>query len=437
MYLMKGFAVNGALYNNSFQTTSPVGELSPLSQSFAKERTYYTSASYPSLTLEVFTSRKDGEYVEPNGTLANDVLGVLGWVYAEAGAGNLPPNTTDFSNYFKVRYGTEVELTDVGRMIEYRASWYPEFIEISLRDRAEDNLARIWFVNDSFEKQYDEYEANVTLPVIPIDLLMGDARQVERLLAEATTEVILDRAKLENYGHPYTVLRPDTYDWVDKTNPNVKFPVTFARSVWGIAGDNIDSSKEDTIDKILSESNFSREDWANTIPDLFRPTEFIISPMWDRYSIPNTTLTQGLYSSNVGLTQLTTMALKGTKGPGYTDNYIRYNATALFTTYKNLTCAVVGHHENRDGKSRLEDYFPDYLVTDPLSPEFKRMSPTTREFVQMLITMLIACETLNPNSSVELGYNRVWRDGVLYLSKTFNRVQYLVAAKYNELDSGD
>ena len=436
MYLMKGFAVNGALYDNTFQSTAPVGELSPLSQSFAKERTYYTSASYPSLTLEVFTSKIDGDYVEPGGTLANDTLGVLGWIYEEAGKGNTPPNPTEFSNFFKTRYGQDVLLNDVGRMIEYKSSWYPEFIEITHSNHPE-NIIRLWFVNESFERQYDEYDSNVTLPVVPIDLLMGDARQVERLLAEATTEVILERAKIENYGHPYTVLRPDTYDWVDRVNPSIKFPVTFVRSVYGIGGDNIDSSKEDTIDKILKESDYGREEWADRIPDLFRPTEFIITPLWDLYSIPNTTLKSGLYSSNPGLTQLATAAVAGTKGPGYLETYIRYNATALFTTYKNLTCSVIGHHQNRDGKTRLEDYYPDYIVTEPLAPEFKRMSPATREFVQMLIKMLTICETLNPNSSVELGYNRVWRDGVLYLSKTLNRVQYLVVAKYNEIGSGD
>lgn len=436
MYLMKGFAVNGALYDNTKRVVSPIGELSPLSLSFAKERTYYTNASYPSLTLEVFTSKEGGVYVEPKATLANDVVGVMGWVYEEATAGNLPPSATEFSNLFKVRYTTEVILLDVGRMLEFNSSWYPEYIEVSVAAHGA-NTTRVWFADDSFSKQYDEYEINVTLPVVPIDQLMGDVRQVERLLAEATSDTIIERAKIENFGFPYTVLRADVYDWVDRTNPSKKIPVVFASSVWGIAGDNIDSAKEATIDKILSESEFSREEWAPVIPDLFRPTEFIINPLWDLYSIPNTTLKSGLYSSTPGLTQLTTAIVNGTKGPGYVESYIRYNATALFTTYKNLTCSVIGHHENRDGKTRLEDYFPDYIVTEPLSPEFKRMSPGTREFVQLLIKMLMVAETLDPNSSVELGFNRVWRDGVLYLAKSLNRVQYLVVAKYNEISSGD
>lgn len=436
MYLMKGFAVNGAMYDNTKRVVSPIGELSPLSLSFAKERTYYTNASYPSLTLEVFTSKRGGEYVEPNPTMANEVVGIMGWVYAKATAGDFGPSATEFSNTFIQKYGTDVTLVDVGRMLEYQSSWYPEFVEIQLNDY-DANQVRLWFADDSFSKQYDEYEINVTLPVVPIDLLMGDVRQVERLLAEATTDVIVERAKEENFGFPYTVMRADVYEWVDRNNPTTKIPVVFASSVWGMAGDNIDSAKEATIDKILEESEYSREEWAEVIPDLFRPTEFIITPLWDRYSIPNTTLKNGLYASNVGLTQLTTAVLAGTKGPGYEVPYIKYNASAVFTTYKNLTLGVIGHHENRDGKTRLEQYYPDYIVTEPLAPEFKRMAPATREFVQMLINMLVIAETMDPNSSVELGYNRVWRDGILYLSKSLSRVQYLVVAKYNEIDSGD
>ena len=56
-------------------------------------------------------------------------------------------------------------------------------------------------------------------------------------------------------------------------------------------------------DHILDNSTHDVDDWVEVFPDIFGMTEYIITPMWNRYSIPNMTLQTGLYSPMVNFNQ--------------------------------------------------------------------------------------------------------------------------------------
>ena len=67
------------------------------------------------------------------------------------------------------------------------------------------------------------------------------------------------------------------------------------------------------------------------------------------------------------------------------------------------------------------------------------MKEATRVFINTILDpMLMHAEELTLNSGVPAGFNRVVRDGVVYIARSYNKFLYLVVTKYsvNQLTGG-
>ena len=184
---------------------------------------------------------------------------------------------------------------------------------------------------------------------------------------------------------------------------------------------------------VLENSAYPEDEWEKFIPDLFKVTEFLITPLWDEYSIPNETLTAGLNSPiidyNIILEKARATATQ------YPDVHVDQYTQVSVANYKSLGFIVVGGTENRDGIYTFKAQFPDYIVIPTSSNEFGRMSPITQEWVMKFSEMLKIAETMDTFSDVPLGYTRVIRDNVMYVAMMHDQVQYLVVSQksYNEI----
>jgi hypothetical protein len=65
--------------------------------------------------------------------------------------------------------------------------------------------------------------------------------------------------------------------------------------------------------------------------------------------------------------------------------------------------------------------------------DFNRMTLSTRGFLSILQEMLNWAEIMSEHSSIPTtaGYTRTIRNGVLYIVKNYQNINYLVAAKKN------
>lgn len=432
MYSLKGFMHVGAFVDNTAAVVAKVGELHPIGWTYAKEKTEHVSSSNPTLTLITFTSNRDNVRVQPNEVTCQDILTIMAWVYSEALAGSFSRDSEEFERLFINRWGSTAELNSTGTMTQDRGNiWVPEFIDISLRDEEEENRLKVWWTSDAFRNQYDDYEIEVLLPLDPPDKFFGEYAAVKALIDAVSLTKVLEQAATGANEYPYTYLVNNEFFWTDPTLATRRIKTNFPVLIWGIAGNNIDTIKEKIIEKILANTTHSREDWAAIFPDLFTATEVIIVPMQMNYAIPNKVLVQGLYSSVTDIVQAVEVAQAVVKGEGYSDEYVQTAIQIVANTYKAMNLLAVCGPNNRDGLSKFNKIFPDYIAVSSTHGDFLRMSAYTRQFILQLNAMLLYAEEMTPDSSVPLQHTRLVRDGVVYLARSYDNIQILIVTKYS------
>lgn len=61
--------------------------------------------------------------------------------------------------------------------------------------------------------------------------------------------------------------------------------------------------------------------------------------------------------------------------------------------------------------------------------DFARMSEETQRMIEVVIDMFRVAETMTITSTIPRKYTRATRDGILYLTATFERTQLMVVSR--------
>lgn len=430
-YTLKGFANIGALIDNTKQVVAPLGELAPIGWTYAREKTHHQAADYPGISFSSFTSTQDNVHVTPDETFVSGVLAIIAWVYQQANAGSFSQDAAAFQALFINRWGETVEFHNSGVMIKDGNIWGPEFFDISFTNaNIGENRVKVWMASESFLNQFDDFEILVVPPLVPIDQFFGDYNAVKALVAAIKLPEVIARIEETKNGYPETLIRSDSFDWVDPNDRTKTISTDWTTVIYGAAGNNIDNIKTAIVDYILDNSSHTRDEWAVIFPDIFQATEFIITPMWNNYAIPNQVLVTGVYSSTVQTEEAIEKAIVTAKGTGYTEEFVKSVLSVVSSPYKGLQLLAVGGANNRDGINKFYDQWKDYISVPSTHTDFGRMSPDTRAFAVQLIEQLRYAEEMTPDTSVPLNYSRMQREGVWYIVRSFGKVQYLVVLKY-------
>jgi hypothetical protein len=291
------------------------------------------------------------------------------------------------------------------------------------------NQIKVWFSDAALRLEYDEYEIVVVTPLTPVDDFFKTSTNVQTQINERTAAEAMDLIQTTKDGKPETIIRTMTYNYSHPDNPTLIVPTNWTVLIYGPGGDNPDSIKDALIEHVLSNSTHTQAEWAVILPDLFKRTEFIILPRWDKYAVPNKTTQAGLYSSVVGCTGNLNFMVP--KVPFYAEAHIRQYATLMGHPYRYLTLAVIGSPDNRNSLFRIDNVFSDYIDAGTTSIDFNRMALPTQEFCYALEEMLIYAETMTANSAVPSSMRKLTRNNYLYVVQTIDNIQYLVAAKIN------
>lgn len=435
MYVLKAFVVMQPLSDNSPGALSPIGELSTYSKTFSTEIGHYSRAAQPAVDLYSFFSHQSTTGAVSVPAAIQDPLLVLSqWLYQQSVTGTFSENKQTFTSTLLAEFGSQIENLDVGDMVaaDDGVSWLPQYLSFKLSGVAEDNTIKLWFSDDAFRRQYDEYAIRIVPPVDDLNNLIATPLEVKARLDQLDDHDRMERIELAKAGDPTTRVRVDIFPWFNPLQPEISLNTSWAILIYGPGGDNVDNIRNALIDYILANSTYTRDVWEQYLPDIFKITEYILTPVWDVYSIPNESQLAGLFSPTLRWSTLLEKAK--TTAPQYPVVHVEEYLESSVSIWRSLGFLIVGGPDNRDEVYTFSERWSDYIVIPTTSVEFARMSPLSQGFVQRLTEMLKIAEHLTEFSDIPLHMTRVIRDGILYLVSTYEDVQYLVVSRQSYLE---
>lgn len=428
MYNLKGFIAFPTLTNNDIGAVAEFGEISKDSLTFTKETGLYKSGQYPATLLYSFTSvdSEQGPINVPGQyQLLCLRLGRLVFEHSTMGRFNELTQTTRFDILEDM--GSLITDLLVGPMVQMGSFWSPAWV--SFKATSADTWFKLWFSDAYFSNEYDEYEFDFIAPIATLDDFFASPEQVTNELKKRTLSKLLELADQIRGEYPYTVLKTMEFDWVDPNNSETTISTNWTVLVYGRAGANEDTIRNYLADWILSQSNRPREDWVTIFPDIFAPREFIVTPLWSQYAIPNRTIQAGIHSPKIPIDKAIYVASLVCHGFGYSPESQKRNTTVTTIPYKSLGTLITGSSENRDGITLMEELFPDYVAVSMHVQDFARMSPYTQDWVKLINEMLKVAENYNSNLLPPPSYSRVIREDVVYLARYYDGRQFLMVTR--------
>lgn len=431
MYTLNGFGNVSPLATNIPGVTAPIGEISNRSSTFSREVGQYALPIYKDITLLTFLSTEgDDEVVVPT-DIYTQVLKFSQYLYDRTVAGAASNDRDQILGDLLALYQTEANSFDCG-IVKYSVGnrfALPEWLSWKNNALAAgDNYIKIYFSDASFQLQYDKTYIAPVFPILPVDDFFKAPATVIATLKAYNNAMKADRLEDAKEGHPETIIWGDSFDYVSPLDGS-KTSADFNALIYGPAGNNIDSIKEALTAWILAHSTHTRDEWIKILPDLFKRTEFILTPIWDRLAIPDSNQTQGIYSPISLLTRALDIAKQ--TAVGYTQAHVNQYVELTGHPYKSLAMVVVGGPENRDEKFRLSDIFPDYINVGATTTDYSRMDKLTTDWLYLLSTMMPLAEAMTPYSDIPRGMTRLIRGDTMYLVASYNKIQYLLVAKSN------
>jgi PKD repeat protein len=445
-YTFKGFASFGALANNTPNVIAALGELSVYSATFSKDRLLFgssTGGSTPSsLNLTVFSSvNADGSTATPPGDYVSSIETIVSWMYNQSLAGQFTADVNVFLQAIQAQYSNTIQSVTCDAMVTQNGIWLPGQVQFFFQNPSAisptntgSSRIKLWFADAVFRNEYDLFSYAFVPPIANLDDFFKTAAAVQAEVNARTTPQLAAAIQLAQNHQPYTIVEASTFNWIDPQNATNFIPTAWTYLIWGAAGNNIDAIKSALQAYILANSTHSHDEWAAIFPDIFTSTEFIITPLWTQYAVPNKTLDPGVYSPTVNPNQALLMAQETAVGAGYNDEFVANVINIVPTSYKAMSLLVVGGPQNQGGIYEFAKRWPDYIDVSTTSTDFDRMSEDTQGFVSMLQTLLLAAENMTESSDIPQDITRLHRtnangDIILYAVGSYDEVEYLCVAK--------
>lgn len=430
MKILKGFVNIQALLSNTPGVVSPVGELSSWGYTYSREMGEYTQPAVEGYRLLAMHSVDTDTGPAPLGS--SMVSAVLEFARAAVVFGNAklqPYARDDFTAHIQATPGLFSKITEIdfGEFKYGDALGLPEWFSFKLANGGD--YAKIWLSNEAFVNQYDEFSITVVPPVDDLGKFFEPVTAVNRTMSAITPTELVERIQNAKQDKPETFVRSFNFDYSLPTDRANVVKTTWSVLINGISGDNIDDIKDAISNYILTHSTRPQTDWEAVLPEIFKRTEFVILPRWDKMSVVNLTVLSGLYGSMVDPVEAISFCKKFISF--YPQTHIGNNITVLPYDYKALTLLAVNGPDNRESARGLPQVFSDYVPVPTTSMDFSRMQLKTQQWVYLLGEMLMAAEKATRYNTINARLRKVYRDNKLYIAASFDNISYLVAARIN------
>jgi PKD repeat protein len=445
-YILKGFMGDSAFVDNTNDVIASLGELSTYSKTFSRDTAQYGAGSSgevtDAITMTVFNSvNANGAYTSVPSDYADALLGMAVWLFAQAQAGAFTSDAAGFRQAFLSQYSDTIQSVSSGPMVTQASVWLPTYVEFYFQNpssispsNTSNSRVKVWFSDSAFRNEYDIYQIAYIPPIANLDNFFNSATSVAAEVAARTLPQTAALVQQAANGDPYTILEASIFNWVDPANSTHLIPTNWTYIIWGQAGNNVDAIKQGLQQYILDNSTHSRAEWAALFPDIFQTTEFILTPFWSQYAIPNDETDNGMYSPVVNPNQALQYAMVTAIGTGYTPQFVQNYMNIVPVAYKSMAMIAVGGPQNEGGVSEFAKQWTDYLDVPTTSTDFDRMQEDTQSFVMSLSKLLLAAENMTEASDLPANITRLTRtnaagDLVMYACSSYNNIDYLCVTK--------
>jgi hypothetical protein len=449
MNRIKGFIANPLYVTPTSGGVSPIGELSTYSSTFAKETEVFAAAAYAGVELHTFKMYDDVTQlaIAMPATLDAKILHVASEVYTRYEnsliPSNSPANIAAFVNATPgsgglgdVFSGDGLTAFSVNALVEVAPTKnMPDYVDFIYNDGTTDFNVRVWFMDDAFRAQYDEFLIEVIPPIDNIDQFDNNTVTVSALLAAMNTAAIVNRIQTLTGDAPATLVKSVNYTWVDPTLSTSAKSTTWVVLVYGPAGNDNDRIKQAIRDYIAAEGN-ALIDWPALFPDIYAENEFALIPFWVFLTAaPETEFNYGVYEP-IWKPSAIHAKLKNGVPAAYglsvdLDVFVDVNGEVTGAPYRSIAFGILGNPNNAGGIFQMTQKHPSYMNVPTSSPDFARMAVATQNFALKFNEALEIARTMTAASVVPAGFGRATRAGKVYT--TFNVVSdqstYLILTK--------
>lgn len=432
MYTLKGFVNIDGLANSAADTVAAIGEISSKSLTYAKGFGEYTNSSYPLYTVYSFlTATSTGTITIPT-ALQTQIFAVIDWAYQYQKSSSAATSATGFTAAMVAQFGTAANSIGCGSLISNGSIKFPEYItwvnpDLETNDTATGGLVKLWFCDASFQDQYDEYEIVVIPPLSTLNTFFSGSTAVAAAIAAYTYSDTINAVQTAQEDYKATLLVAHQYAYVDPSDSTNRITTNWTLLIYGEAGNNIDAISAAIQAYLLANSDYTAAQWAVLFPDIYNSTEFYLIPRWKNIAIPSQTLTSGAYSSVVNLAK--ELAYVKSIFSSYSSTFIESHLAVIPCNYKSLELLVLPSSDNADTELDIGTIFDDIINVPTSDTLFNMMASTTRAWITMILELIIEAEDATAESTLPSGMSRVTRNNVLFITKEYSGVNYLVATK--------
>lgn len=430
--ILKGFVQIDSLQSTVPGTISRLGELSIWSLTFTKDKTEFSDPDVPGYRL-VATSHlnEQGQRIDPDQILVKEIIKAVKHVYAYTNTHSAPFDVEDFRATMIAELYNDVNRLKFGPLMTNEKATLPEWLEWESLGTP-GTMVKIWLSDEAFSSQYDLYDVVVIPPFEHLDDFFGLPNDVRAKLSAITASQMMDTIQAAKSRNPETYIRTETFKYVSPRIGEPKTDTNWTVLIYGLQGDNIDAIKDAIVDFVLKNSTHTREQWEAIMPDLFKRTEFVILPRWDKIAIADLAVQSGIYSSIS--TPQETIRHAVSKISFYTQPWIETegNLKIIPFVYKGVSLDVVKGPNNDTFADSFEKLFADYVALSPSSLDFNRLKLLTQQWIILIERMLIVAENFESYTTIPEPFRIIYRDNKKYLSAYFNNVNFIMDLKLTQ-----
>lgn len=433
MKFLKGFSEFNDLILNGFKEVCPIGELSPTSRTFTRNlQTFSAKTGQKDFSLLAHSYRDDKNAIITSAipTAALDKLGpVLDWIWTNSTTGVITSDQVVFTQKINQQFGSVdfVLKADLMQSEVINGKTYIVPTYLSVVDSVNDITSKIWFVNERFEKEYDEWELVVVPTLEPIDQLTQNQSIVKPLVDALTLADWTQRYTVKSEGLPYTDVVVTPLLWHDLSNNTRTLQTQWATLVYGPQGKNIEVIRDNLTAFMLANSTHPEEDWMVIYPDLFIKDEFTIVPMYDKIAIGKQLTLAEIFSPQTLLKDLGTKYKKFF--PDYTVTHYNDNVSQFPCLWQSIAALACGGMRNTIAPTNMPAHLPDYILAKPGTGDYDRMSEGTRSWLSLYERMVVEANRWVYGATLPSDMGTITRGGYTYISATLNRVTYMVLTR--------
>lgn len=427
MLTVKGFISIKEKISNEPTKVDPLGELPTYCVTYTKELGMYNHSNYKDVKLYTLYSKNEAmEDVELSNIIQAEILKVYTEIKSYCDNNVKPIKKDELLRTVRSNLALIVNNFTIGKFVDSESDELPAWFSFTSINN--NFRCKIWLSGKVMLYDYDEFEIMVIPPVEDLNVFFQGLSAVEDALSRRSINDLLDIAQVAKDLHPETVTKVLTYKWTDRLGNSID--TNWVVLIYGVAGDTSENIKDAINEYCVDHSEYDTTEWKKYFKELFSRTEFVLIPRFDLYSIPSLYTEEGMFRSIIDPNEAIQNAIYLL--PYYSSEHIRYNTRLLPYDYRGITIVSVAGDTNIEGYKKLEDILTDYIPVNSTSTDFMRMTKETREWCLAIEEMLTVAKNLDENSDIPEGYRRVRRHDRLYITKTINKVYYLMLTGVRE-----